>query len=99
MAKKDFNYRARKTEDFIRKNLLFCFIALALAGLLLGNRIGKSSKDVSENKTQVVTESEKKNDNTKWRFYPIDLGILLVGGGFCSIMIVRERKKAKEKLK
>lgn len=33
-----------------------------------------------------------------WRFYPSDLVILLVGGGICVIMIMRERKKAKEEL-
>lgn len=32
----------------------------------------------------------------KWKFYPIDAWILGVGGAFCTVMIIKERRKAKE---
>ena len=39
-----------------------------------------------------------KDDEKHWRFYWIDLVVLVVGGGFCSIKIIQERRKTKEKL-
>jgi len=50
-----------------------------------------------------LPETEEKEDSPepekppkeKWRFYFIDLWILGIVGGFCFIMILRERKKSK----
>ena len=50
-------------------------------------------EDSSENEQPPV-----KNDKPHWRFYWIDLWILLGGGGFCLIKILQEKKKAREKL-
>jgi hypothetical protein len=33
-----------------------------------------------------------------WRFYFIDVVILAAGGGFCLVMIIRERKRTKHKI-
>ena len=94
---KNYKERLAIVKNFTVKNRLFSLIAIALLLFLLGNavahRIGddKSKPIVSETE---VTETEPEH----WRFYPVDLGVLVVGGGFCTIMIIRERKKAREKL-
>lgn len=48
--------------------------------------------------TNINNESKIKNEKPHWRFYWIDLWILLGGGGFCLIKILQEKKKAREKL-
>ena len=94
---KNYKERLATVKNFTAKNRLFSLIAIALVLFLLGNavahRIGddKSKPIVSETE---ITETESEH----WRFYPVDLGVLVVGGGFCTIMIIRERKKAREKL-
>ena len=94
---KNYKERLATVKNFTAKNRLFSLIAIALVSFLLGNavmhRIGddKSKPIVSETE---VTETEPEH----WRFYPVDLAVLVVGGGFCTIMIIRERKKAREKL-
>ena len=94
---KNYKERLATVKNFTAKNRLFSLIAIALVLFLLGNavahRIGddKSKPIVSETE---ITETESEH----WRFYPVDLGVLVVGGGFCTIMILRERKKAREKL-
>ena len=94
---KNYKERLATVKNFTAKNRLFSLIAVGLVLFLLGNavihRIGddKSKPIVSE--TEVIeTELEY------WRFYPVDLAVLVVGGGFCTIQIIRERKKAREKL-
>ena len=94
---KKYKERLASVRKFTAKNRLFSLIAIALLLFLIGNavvhRIGddKSKSIVSETE---ITETEPEH----WRFYPVDLGVLVVGGGFCTIMILRERKKAREKL-
>ena len=94
---KNYKERLATVKNFTVKNRLFSLIAIALVLFLLGNavahRIGddKSKPIVSETE---VTETEPEH----WRFYPVDLAVLVVGGGFCTILIYRERKKAREKL-
>ena len=94
---KSYKERLATVRSFTSKNRLFSLIAVGLVLFLLGNavvhRIGddKSKPIVSETE---VTETEPEH----WRFYPVDLAVLVVGGGFCTIMILREQKKAREKL-
>ena len=45
-----------------------------------------------------LEETDNKDNGIHWRFYWIDLVVLVVGGGFCGIQIIRERAKTKEKL-
>ena len=94
---KKYKERLATVRKFTAKNRLFSLIAITLLLFLIGNavvhRIGddKSKPIVSETE---ITETEPEH----WRFYPVDLGVLVVGGGFCTIMILRERKRAREKL-
>ena len=94
---KKYKERLASVRKFTAKNRLFSLIAIALLLFLIGNavvhRIGddKSKPIVSETE---VTETEPEH----WRFYPVDLAVLIVGGGFCTIMILRARKKARGKL-
>lgn len=43
-------------------------------------------------------EDNEENEYNHFRFYWVDLWILLIAGGFCVVMIIREKKKAREKL-
>lgn len=53
----------------------------------------------TETESTVATNSnEKSKEKPHWRFYWTDAWILAIGGGFCVIMIIRERAKAREKL-
>lgn len=49
--------------------------------------------------TVTTTVNKIKRKPPKWRFYWIDLWILIIGGGFCTIKILQEKRKAREKLK
>jgi predicted transglutaminase-like protease len=56
--------------------------------------ISDTAETEPEETTATVT-----NKRETWRFYFIDLVILGVGGGFCLVMILRQRKKTREELK
>ena len=86
--------RANRVQHFISSNKLFVVIAL-VAAVIIGSGLinGKKVED-----TLPDTEQTEEDTRPQWRFYPSDLAILLVGGGFCTAMIIRERKKAKEGL-
>lgn len=103
MAKfKKHKIRAKKIEKFIKENMLFCTIALVIIAFLFGTRVKSTpdTKKTSDSQIEVVnTSSEKKDKSLKWRIYPVDFIILFGAGGFCTAMIVRERRKQKEKLK
>ena len=86
--------RADRVQHFISSNKLFVVIAL-VAAVIIGSGL-KNGKEVEE--TLPDTEQTEEDNRPHWRFYPSDLAILLVGGGFCTVMIIRERKKAKEGL-
>ena len=58
------------------------------------HRIGDQQNKPIVSKTEIAETEE----SAHWKFYPVDLAILAIGGGFCSIMIIRERKKAREQL-
>ena len=79
------------------KNWLFLIIAVVLCLYLLGTAAQKQNAEPSQEQTEVTQEGQE--EKTHWRFYPIDLWVLLVGGGFCTVMILKEKKKARETLK
>ena len=90
--------RVEKVREFTSHNKMFSVIAVLVIVFLLFstvNRHTEQQETVQDRKT--VTE-ETEAEETGWRFYPIDLVVLGVGDGFCSIMIIRERRKAKEGL-
>lgn len=51
---------------------------------------------------QVHTEQTLKPEQTvtdhAWEFYPSDIAVLLAGSGICSLMMLREKRKAKEEV-
>lgn len=87
--------RVEKVRDFTSHNKIFTVIAVILIVFLLFRTANRNPQPETAQNEQTVTEE---SEGTGWRFYPIDLVVLGVGGGFCSIMIIRERKKAKEGL-
>lgn len=54
------------------------------------------SKEHENAETTAINETD--GQELQFQFYWIDLWILLGVGGFCVIMIIRERRKAKEDL-
>ena len=110
---KNYNERSQKIERFILKNKIFCLIIVIAVVVMIGGKIkeiselqNKTDISVSEQESdeeKVDTsvnfeEADKEDDGKHWRFYWSDLIVLVAGGGFCSIQIIRERAKAKEKL-
>lgn len=94
---KNYKERLAAVKMFTAKNRLFSLIAIALVLFLIGNSIAHRIGD--DKSKPIVSETEvSETEPEHWRFYPVDLGVLVVGGGFCTIMILRERKKAREKL-
>ena len=94
---KNYKERLATVKNFTTKNRLFSLIAIALVLFLLGNAVAHRIGD--DKSKPIVSETEvSETEPEHWRFYPIDLAVLVVGGGFCTIQIIRERKKAREKL-
>lgn len=97
--------RVAKVKKNVNKNKMFSIIAVIIVFFLLGNLIFNKNDSKNANKTSTSkyedTDSTEKNDAEPehWRFYWTDLWVLVIGGGFCGIMIIKERKKAKDKLK
>lgn len=93
--------RVTRIQNFVSKNKVFTIIALIVVVWLLGNflfsKINPDSK-ADTNNSASQSEIAEAEDIPDWQFYPVDLLILLIGGGFCTVMILREKKKAKEEL-
>ena len=107
--------RVAKVKSFAEKNKLFSFLAVIFSvyiiySLVSGNLTERQkveqppvsqSEQISEDEkvdTNINSENEN-NELPKWRFYSIDLWILLGGGGFCMVKILQEKRRAKEELK
>lgn len=97
--------RVEKVKDYADKNKVFVFaVTVIIIFLLFGFVKGQNKDDSATAPETSISQSEEvenieEYDDSKWRFYPIDLVVLAVGGGFCTVMILREKKKAREKLK
>lgn len=92
--------RVAGIKDFAEKNKLFMIFACIAVIWLLGNSLfSKEPLEPNDQTAEAVqTETAEADNLPEWQFYPIDAGILLVGGGFCVVMIIREKKRAKEEL-
>ena len=106
--------RVAKVKDFAEHNKLFSLIAVILCIYIAATLISHKNNDkqtVSEQPATSQSEqldgeekvdtniNSEENEIPKWRFYPIDLWILLGGGGFCIIKIMQEKHRAKEEFK
>lgn len=106
--------RVAKVKGFAEKNKLFTFIAVILciyvSVTLISHKTNNehiSDEQPSSSQSEQINEGEnvdtninsEKEEIPKWRFYPIDLWILLGGGGFCMIKIMQEKHRAKEEFK
>lgn len=89
--------RMEKVRCFVSHNKVFSVLIVILVGFLLFRTVSDSTGEKPPNNQATQTASAE-SEKLEWRFYPIDLVVLGVGGGFCTIMIIRERRKAKEDL-
>lgn len=93
--------RVQKIRNFTEKNKVFMIIAVIATIFLFSGFFFSKENDVKTlETTQVETaeNSQKTDEKPQWQFYWSDLYVLLGVGGFCTIMIIKERKKSKEEL-
>ena len=93
--------RVQKIRNFTGKNKIFVITTVvAIVFLFSGFFFSKENSTDTSETVQVETSenTEKSDEKTEWQFYWSDLWILLSVGGFCTIMIIRERRKSKEEL-
>jgi hypothetical protein len=106
--------RVEKVKDFTSKNKIFVITMIIAVIFLLINFVfvpkesqgenpqGESETIISENvenETGQSAQTATTNLREQWRFYFIDVIILVAGGGFCVVMILRQRRKTREELK
>lgn len=85
--------RAEKVRGyFSQKRAITLFAILASIALLISLVMNHQVKETELQET-VQTETTE-----SWRFYPVDLVVLGVGGGLCAVMMLREKRRAKEEL-
>lgn len=61
------------------------------------NLDGTQKVATSSNFSEEITQKNQE-ENLHWRFYWSDLAILGIGSAICGTMIIKERRKAREKL-
>ena len=86
--------RAEKVRGYLAKNKAVAVIAVLAAIALLVNLV--VNHDVQKTDTQETVQTET---DESWRFYPVDLVVLGAGGGLCAVMMLREKRRAKEELR
>ena len=85
--------RAEKVRGyFSQKRAITLFALLASIALLVSLVM---NHQVKETEPQETVQSETVEG---WRFYPVDLIVLGAGGGLCAVMMLREKRRAKEEL-
>ena len=85
--------RAEKVRGyFSRKSAVALFAILASVALLISLVMNHQVKETEPQET-VQTETAE-----NWRFYPVDLVVLGAGGGLCAVMMMREKRRAKEEM-
>lgn len=101
--------RVAKVQRFTSSNKMFTIFAVIIVLFLLSNFIFSKVNPKEQPPSEVTSQSEPSGESTTpteqapeeaphWRFYWIDLWVLIGAGGFCSVMIIRQRKKAREEL-
>ena len=91
-----FEGHRKRTEKvrgyFSQKRAITLFAILASIALLVSLVMNYQVKETEPQKT-VQSETVE-----GWRFYPVDLVVLGAGGGVCAVMMLREKRRAKEEL-
>lgn len=111
---KTHSQRVAQIRAYTEKNKLFTvaavIIVIALIGNFVINRVAEAkaknmatssvSAEISDDAQSSADTNikQEEEEGLHWRFYWIDLWILVGGGGFCLIKILQEKKKAREKL-
>lgn len=106
---KKYNERAIRMERYIMKNKLFFITAFIMIIIIASTELNKSNTAVKETISsetivqeisgeEVPSDSKSSEENLHWRFYYSDLWVFVIGGTICTVNIIRERRKAKEKL-
>ncbi len=93
--------RVQKVRNFTEKNKIFMITAVIALIFLCSNFFfskENNTEKVPETSQNETTENLEESE-LQWKFYWSDLWILSGVGGFCTVMIIRERKKLKEELK
>lgn len=91
--------RVEGIKRYVSKNKLFAAIVVLILLWLSCNFLFSKDKTVTEDDSSYNSAEQDSEEDLHWQFYWSDLGVLVIGGGFCTFMIIRERKKAREKLK
>ena len=85
--------RAEKVRGyFSQKRAITLFAILASIALLVSLVMNYQVKETEPQETVQLEMSES------WPFYPVDLVVLGAGGGLCVVMMLREKRRAKEEL-
>lgn len=93
--------RIARVRSYMHDNKAFSIIAVLIVIALICNFIMNRQQPLDESsraEPETVQEAQEEAEQESWRFYPIDLVILAVGGGFCTFKIIEERRRAKEEL-
>ncbi|HCR73091.1 MAG TPA: hypothetical protein DIW26_01400 [Ruminococcus sp.] len=88
--------RVQKIKGFTEKNKFF-IVMMVIAIIFLCSDFFFSKENNDETAEISQTETDE-TENCTWRFYPVDAFILFIGGGFCTVMILKEKRKLKEEL-
>jgi hypothetical protein len=97
--------RVENAKNFMGKNKIFTAITAIIVIVAIVNIIGRgsilppseieSAQEIVGEENALQDEPEEAEEET-WRFYWIDVIILVLAGGFCVAMIIRERRKAND---
>ena len=93
--------RVQKIKNFTEKNKVFVIMAVIAVIFLFSGFFFSKENDVKTPEiiqTETSENTEETAENPQWQFYWSDLWVLVGVGGFCTVMIIRERKKLKEEL-
>ena len=102
--------RVEKVKAFTGKNKIFVAMMIFAVVFLLVNFVIQPHNQQSESEVIISENAEGETEQStnetaatslreQWRFYFIDVIILVAGGGFCLVMILRQRRKTREELK
>lgn len=87
--------RAEKVRGYFTQKRAITLFAIFAAVALLVSLVMNHQVQENDTDSQEITDSD--TDET-WRFYPVDLVVLGAGGGLCTVMMLREKRRAKEEL-